>query len=537
MLTALSTLLLSSAQARPAAAPPRLVVMIAVDQLVPEQLQRLDRRFTGGFRRLLDEGAVFWRATVDYACTETGPGHATFATGRWPSAHGIVGNLYHDRASGQVVYCVGDAEAGTVTSAGVESGQGVSPARLVGDALPDLLARRHPGSRTVTVAGKDRAAVLMGGRAPDAALWWHAGRGGFASSSAYGEKLPEFASVWNAQWRERARGWEWRCDAAGDLAALGTAPDERAGEASRPGRTLPRTLPADDAALPLAVLYSPLLDFFTLELALLASDALELGKDEAVDCLGISLSACDILGHSFGPDSVEVTDLLLRVDRDLGRLFGALDEGVGKGRWIACLSSDHGVLDLPEALQQGGVGARRVKPAEVAALRASVAEAVRAAHPELDGLELGFAELGFAFDEAPVRAAGVEPAELRALLAAAAEETRWVADAYTLEELEGADGDAWLTLYRRARHPGRGPDVALRPEPWLLFEFAEGTSHGSPYPYDRRVPLVFLGGRVAPQQRFDAASPTDAVPTLLALLGIDVPPGLDGRVLAVERAR
>lgn len=530
-----ATLLLASLAHEPVESP-RLVVVIAVDQLVPEQLQRLQPRFTGGFARLLSEGAVFWRATVDYAGTETGPGHATLATGRWPAHTGIVGNMLWERAQQKLVYCVGDPSTHPVSSLGLDASlESSSPALLLGDALGDLLEQRAPGSKTITIAGKDRSAILLGGRAPDAALWWHPGVGGFSSSSAYGEKLPDFVGVWNQAWRERARGWEWRAEGGDGLARLGTAPDERAGESRRAGRTLPRTLPSEDAPLASAVLFSPLLDFFTLELAALALDTEGLGRDDVPDFLGLSLSACDLLGHTWGPDSVEVTDLLLRDDRELGRLFQRLDEVVGKGRWLACLSADHGVLDLPEALQANLVGARRVKGEEVTELRRSVDEAIALAYPEHGELGLRYAELGFALDEAAVTAAGIEPAALRALVAEAAEQTSWIEDAYTLEELLADDeADPWLTLYRRSTHPERTPDVVLRPEPWLLFDAPEGTSHGSPYPYDRRVPLVFLGAKVKPQQRFDAASPTDAVPTLLALLGLEPPQGLDGRVLALD---
>jgi hypothetical protein len=541
MLIALAPLLLALQQPKAPAAP-RLIVIIAVDQLIPEQLQRLEARFSGGFKRFLDEGAVFWRATVDYACTETGPGHATLATGRWPLHHGIVGNAYFDREARTTVYCVGDAGSHPVTSAGLDATKaGVSPANLIGDALGDLLERGAAGSKTVTIAGKDRSAVLMGGRAPEAALWWHPSIGGFASASAYGEALPKFAEVWNATWKGRARGWKWSCELEGDLAVLGTAPDEREGESRRAGRTLPRTLPSEDGPLAGAVLFSPLVDYFTVELGILALDSEGLGRDEAVDFLGLSLSGCDILGHGYGPDSVEVTDLLVRNDRELGRLFGTLDEKVGKGRWLACLSSDHGVLDLPELLRAQQVGARRVKGEDVVAMRKAVEEAIDVAHPGHPDLGLRFTELGFTLDPEAAAAAGIEPAALRALVAEAAEEAEWVEDAYTLEELLASDApdpaasaDPWLTLYRRCACTDRAPDVALRPEPWLLFDLPEGTSHGSPYPYDRRVPLAFLGGRVKAQQRFDAASPTDAVPTLLALAGLQPPADLDGRVLKVD---
>jgi len=539
MSIALAATLVLVQGAKPTTAPaPRLVVVVAVDQLVPEQLERLAPHLTGGFGRFLREGTVFWRATVDYAGTETGPGHATLATGRYPRSHGIVGNMIPDRARGQVVYCVGDENARSVTSAGpVPESRASSPANLLGPALGDLLEERVPGAKCIAIAGKDRSAVLMGGQRPDAALWWHSTAGGFTSSSHYGERLPEFARVWNELWAERARGWRWEAELPPDAAWLGTTADDVPGESSRGGRTLPRTLATDDASLAGQVLGTPLGDHFTLELATLAVEVEELGRDEAVDLLAIGLSSCDYIGHAYGPWSVEVTDLLLRTDRELGRLFAHLDQSVGQGRWLAVLSADHGVLDLPEGLQAGAVGARRVQPAEVAALKNSVEEALLARQPE--GLEVGlrYFELGFMFDEAKARAAGVEPAELRAWIAEAARATGWIEDAYTKEQLDAADdgGDPWLRLYQRSQHPQRGPDVALRPEPWLLLDFPEGTSHGSPYPYDRRVPLCFLGPGIPAVARFDAAAPTDLVPTVLARLGLAQPTGLDGRVLELTR--
>ena len=532
---ALAALLVLAQQAKPAPAP-RLVVVVSVDQLVPEQLQRLAPHLAGGLGRFLREGTVFWRATVDYAGTETGPGHATLATGRYPRRHGIVGNMIPDRTRG-VVYCVGDERTRSVTSAGpVPDSRSSSPANLIGPALGDLLEERVPGSKCISIAGKDRSAVLMGGQHPDAALWWHATVGGFTSSSHYGDTLPEFARVWNEVWAERARGWRWESELPRDVAWLGTTADDAAGESART-RTLPRTLASDDATLAAQVLGTPLGDHFTLELATLALETQELGRDEAVDLLALGLSCCDYVGHAHGPWSVEVTDLLLRTDRELGRLFAHLDQSVGQGRWLAVLTSDHGVLELPEMLQAGAVGARRVHPAEVAALRKSVDEALLGQHPE--GLDVGlrYFELGFTFDEGKARAAGVEPAELRELIAEAARESDWIEDAYTREQLDAADdeGDPWLRLYQRSQHPERGPDVALRPDPWLLFDFPEGTSHGSPYPYDRRVPLCFLGPGIPAAARFDPASPTDLVPTVLKRLGLALPTDLDGRVLELAR--
>jgi arylsulfatase A-like enzyme len=510
---------------------PRLVVLIVVDQLIPEQLQRLEPRLSGGLRRFLDEGVVFWNATLDYSCTETGPGHASVATGRYPAHNGIVGNLFHDREQHRNVYCVGDPSTLALSASGpVPGAPSMSPANLVGPTLGELLRAAQPGSHTVAIAGKDRSAVLMGGHGAEVALWWDYRAGGFGSSTAYGEDLPECAAIWNEAWVDRALGWSWEPLDAEGLARLGTQPDDRPGEPGR-GGTFPHVLPQDRASLAGAVFSTPLIDFFTLELATLAIDAHELGSDDTVDFLAVGLSGCDVVGHGYGPYSAEVTDLLLRDDRDLGRFLEGLDAVVGEGRWLACLTSDHGVLELPEMLRATGVDAHRIGLPELAAILELGTQALKEAYGE-QAPTLQPAENGFFFD--PATLGDTDVVEARGVVAKAVVASPWVAEAYTLDQLEGPAADGFLLLYQRATHPGRGPDVVVRFEPWTIVNFPTGTSHGSPYPYDRRIPLAFLGAGLEPARRHDSASNVDVVPTVLSELGLALPADLDGQVLSLR---
>jgi len=236
------------------------------------------------------------------------------------------------------------------------------------------------------------------------------------------------------------------------------------------------------------------------------------------------------VGHAFGPYSWEVTDVVLRADDALGELFDILDVRVGAGNWVASLTSDHGVLDLPEHLAARGVGARRIPAAELGAMQRAVREAVE--------LEFGsdvratYNGKGFVLDEAALRAGGHDPAQVRMTVALAADEAPCVAAAYTLEQLAGeGETDGWLDLYRAGFRPERSVDVALRFVPWTLRGSGRGTSHGSPYPYDRRIPLAFLGPGFPAVRKYVSASSTDAVPTLLTALGLEVPDELDGRAL------
>ncbi len=533
-----------------AAEPPRLTVLLSVDQMRPDQLERLAPALDGGLARMLREGVVFRSATLDYAGTETGPGHATFGTGCLPRTHGIVGNDVWLGSEARPAYCVEERSAELVASRGVvdvkpEHGRG--PAHLRVPTLAERVRAAYPAARTVSVSAKDRSAIGMVGRAGDAVLWWDRGDGGFVTSTAYTRALPEWIDVWNRGWVERCSGWRWEPLRDAGLAALGSAPDERPGEAvfGPFGRTFPYQLftvedPADRdqlARLAALVYSSARIDELVAEVGLAALTALQLGADDVPDVLALSFSATDTVGHPNGPFSREVTDVILRLDRDLGRLFDELDARVGRGRWVAALTADHGVLPLPEHLVDGFVGARRVGAGELRATRTAVRAALTAEYGE--HFELRFDAEGVALDRARMGELGVDPAaaRLRARDAALASigAGSWLGGAYTLDELAAPAAhpteDPWRALFVNSFDPERSLDVVFRNAPWTLVGNATGTSHGSCYPYDREVPLLFLGAGLTHAVRSDRAGSHDVVPTLLPLLGLPPTPPLDGRDL------
>lgn len=524
MITAFLSLATVVASALPEE-PPRLAVIISVDQLFPEQLDRLEPWLEGGLGRIWREGQVHRAAMLPYSASETGPGHATVSTGCLPARHGIVGNAFHDRATSRTIYCVGDDSARLVGQLGVGEGSGPSPANLLVPTIGDRLREAVPGARVLSIAGKDRSAVGMGGWAAEPALWWDRRAGdGFITSSAYVEELPEWVRRWNADWLSLTRGWTWSPDFPGDPAKVGTDRDDRPGEVSFKGQgtRMPYVMAADAPApeLASAVYGSPLVDLFTIDLASRGVRELGLGTDDATDLLILGLSGCDTVGHSFGPYSYEVTDLILKVDASLGALFSGLDEVVGEGKWSVALTSDHGVLELPEYLQARGVGARRVLRGDISEAYRNAREAVRAEFPDLD-VSASFDGRWLTFDEGPVVEAGIEPAEFRAIFARGLESADWIQAAHTLEDLCGTqEADPWLGLYRRAFHPDRAPDVVVQPSPWTLINSSRGTSHGSVYPYDRRIPLAFYGAGFEEGIDYLEASSADIAPTLLELIGV-----------------
>ena len=532
-----------------APARPRLVVLLSVDQMIPEQLTRLRPAFTGGFGRLLEEGTVFGAATLDYARTETGAGHATLSTGCLPRSHGIVGNGFFDRESGRFQYCVEDVAAASITSNGrveaPKAGAGPgrrSPRNLARPTLGEYLQAQIPGAKVASVSAKDRAAIGMGGRSNGTVLWWDKRGAGFVTSTWYADSLPSWVNEWNATWLERAGGWEWVSSLPENVEELGTAPDERPGE--RPfgdrGIRLPYTLGDSSSPPRLAgeVYQTPLVDQFTAQMGRAALRELELGMDDATDLLAMSFSGCDVVGHGFGPYSQEVTDLLLRLDVELGAFFDELDERVGAGRWVTALSADHGVLPLPEYVADRGQPALRVPLAEAgsftAKLTLELSEALghrvrvyrRDGGLVMDRRDLAAAE--FTVDLACDR--------LIEIARRVAAETEWVHSAHDYrdvaaltEEVTGVDA-----LLRNTFFPGRSPDVVLLQQPGVLIPSGLGTSHGSHHMYDRRVPLVFMGAGVSSKTRSDRVGTEDTVPTLLSLVGCAPVEGLDGVDLGVR---
>jgi len=532
---ALHALTRESAAQADAPPKPRLVVMVAVDQMIPEQLERLRPHFTGGFARFAEQGRVHRRALLDYSRTETGPGHATYGSGCLPRTHGVVANSFRDADLGGWTYCVGDDDANPITRLGLEPKSKryhVSPRNQLVPGAAAWFQRSWPGAKTISIAGKDRSAILLAGDGVDAAVWWDKYRMGFTTSDHYGDALPAWAAEWNTAWRESCEGYVWEPLVPLDqLTSAGTAPDDREGEAScsSNGRTFPHPAPSLDEEpteaqieqLARFAYISPLIDRHTVDLARRAVVAEDLGADDQVDLLCISLTACDTVGHLTGPYSAETTDVLLRADRELGELFDLLDERLGADGWIATLSSDHGVLELPEhrrtRLEPGGrLGDERIKAAR---------EVLRGALKERFGTHFRLSLGGGGAYLDPAQLEGHDAREVRVFVRDhLLNEEDWVAGAFTSDELLAADRrteDPFFELARNSTRPTRGPDLAIRVRPWMLIDRGTGTTHGTPYPYDRRVPLVFLGPGFDAETDWGPAGSHDALPTILDALGAD----------------
>jgi predicted AlkP superfamily pyrophosphatase or phosphodiesterase len=502
---------------------PRLVLVVSVDQMKAEYLTRFRDLFTGGLKRLGQQGAVFTNARYRHASTETGPGHSVILSGRSPRSSGIVGNSWYDRALHKVVNVVDDP---TVRVLGGE-GRAASPAHFVGFTVGDMLKASSPGSRVVGVSFKDRAAILMSGPRADAAYWYEAAGGRFVTSSYYTRETPAWLEAWNARREPDAyagRLWERLLpDPATYLHYAGE--DDVAGEWDGKDTVFPHHI---KSAPPSPEFYddlrrTPFADEILLDAAMAAMEAHGLGRDDTTDLLAISFSACDVVGHTYGPDSQEVLDLVLRLDRTLGRLFDEVDRRVGAGRTLFVLTADHGVMPLVEVLKSRGIDARRASPGD---LHAPVLAALARRFPGADGLVAAVDPPDYTLDLDAIRRQGLKRRDVEETIREALLQTGLVDAVYTQAQLLGdpPSNDPYFALHQRAFFAPRSADLVGRVKKYVyLGGYGGGTGHGTPYEYDREVPIVFMGPGIAAGRRDVDCGPEDIAWALGRLVGLDYP--------------
>jgi type I phosphodiesterase/nucleotide pyrophosphatase len=506
------------AAGRPAAIPPRaipsLVVVITVDQCRADYLERWRPQLTGGLAWLLDHGAVFTDAYQDHAMTETAPGHATVLSGRNPHSTGIVRNSE-------------GVEDSTAALLGV-AGPGASPRRFRGTALFDWLRARYPRARALSVSRKDRGAILPIGRARQS-VYWNAG-GRFTTSRYYADSLPAWLLAFDATLAPAyapGRAWTLLLPDS-DYAEPDSQPWEHGGR----DYVFPHRLPDDTARDADAIAATPAMDSLTLALALDGLAHLGLGRGPQPDLLAISLSATDYIGHAYGPESREIHDQILRLDRSLGWFLDALARREGPGRVVVALTADHGVTPYPAwSRAHGDTAARAVSFDSL--IRATRATLAARAGP---GRWIRFFEAGMlAMDRAGLEARGVDVDSVVAGLANAMRGAPGVLRVDTPRSLAAADTahDAFARRWLNAMPPDLGVELAVTLEPGDVWgrEPMTDAEHGQPSDADAHVPLIVAGPGVRAGRYAARVQVADLAPTLARLLGVRPLQRVDGTVL------
>ncbi|WP_066647279.1 MULTISPECIES: alkaline phosphatase family protein [Sphingomonas] len=520
----------AAAPATPASAAksaPKLIVVISVDQFSADLFAEYRNHFTGGFRRLLT-GAVFPSGYQSHAATETCPGHSTILTGMRPARTGIIANNWTDLKAARAdksIYCAEDESVPGSTSLGYT----VSDVHLLVPTLGERMKIANPATQTVSVGGKDRAAVMMGGHKVDELWWWDGKK--FASYA--GRATPQSVARVNAAVADRVAAGQPPLDepdycvtrnravAIGAGKTVGTGRFERAPGDARPFRASPEF----DGAV------------FSLAAALVQEK--NLGKGAATDIISIGASATDYVGHAYGTEGNEMCLQLAALDDTMADFFEKLDSlGID---YEVVLTADHGGHDLPERNRDHAApDAARIDPA----LNPKGIGAQVAAKLKLTG-EILFGD--------PVGDVWIDPKLTAAQRAAVTKEALalyrahpQVAAAFSRAEIEAAPAptgpaETW-SLIERAKasyHPARSGDivVALKPRITPIADPTRGyvATHGSFWDYDRRVPILFWRKGMTGFEQPLAVETVDIAPTLAATIGFKLgAPQVDGRCLDLD---
>jgi arylsulfatase A-like enzyme len=500
-------------------AHPKLVVVIVIDQFRGDYLERYHDKFgEGGFRLLLDHGANFADCNYDYANTRTAPGHATLFTGAYTNGHGIAANEWWDPGKKRIVTSVEDDDTKLVgiNDDSAENKTGASPHNLLADTLGDELKLATEGrARVFSISLKDRAAVLPGGFAADAAYWIDPKSGAWISSSYYRPELPKWAQDFNSSGRA-AKYWDRDWNNTNGALLRSTAHRK-----SKDG---------SDAGFYEVIGSTPFANEYQLEFAKELVVDENLGSGQATDLLAVSLSANDILGHQVGPDSAEMAAMALALDRELADFFNFLGHQIGLANvWIA-LSADHGVSALPDAAKKLRIPAANL---DAHKLESQINEALAAKFSA--GHATSYIKLDYPvawLDQDAFISAHVKEHDAEIAVGEAMERAGW-RGYFTKSQL--AEGEVPDTdLGRKFLHsysPEGSWYVMGVPAPYTVGP-AKGTDHASPFTYDTHVPLAFYGLPFRPGTYRTHAEPVDLAATLASLLGINAPSHSVGRVLS-----
>lgn len=519
---------------------PKLIVAISVDQFSSNLFGAWRGRYTGGLKRLGNEGITYANGYQTHAATETCPGHSTLLTGRHPAGTGIVGNDYYDPALGREVYCLEDTAMRPAHNPKADPTEGRSPKNLRASTLGDWLKEQSPKSRVFAISGKDRGAINMGGHKADGAFWLTAGHGftTFVPAGQSGAKALAPVAALNKRiqnyWKTTPPVWTYADESCKALEQDWVIA----------GQTWRSQLPPVtwDVKSPTFLkdhfMVSPFMDELTLEGARELIKTYKLGQGEAPDLLAVSLSANDYIGHRYGTQGAEMCDQQVRLDQQLGRFLEDLEKlGVP---FLVVLSADHGGLDFPERLNtQDRPEAGRIDTKEfVSFLNGTLRE-----------------QLGLDYD--PIYASGPDQlwvVDRSGNRAAADQRQKVLQAAMTLlrqrPEVEAVfDRDTLLNTpvsrskpvdelslqerFALSTTPDRSADIAVAFKPYLQTKSARPgqsmTGHGTVWNYDRRVPILFWWPGVAPQERPLPIPTVDIAPTLAHVLGITPDAAVDGQ--------
>jgi len=503
---------------------PKLIVGIVIDQMCYEYLYRYQEKFgKSGFLKLMNAGTNCRNTEYNYVPTFTGPGHASIYTGTTPGNHGIVGNEWFDRENSKIIGCVEDK---SVSSVGTTSSEGMcSPQNLKTNTITDQLKLTYPSAKVISMSIKDRGAILPGGHLSDGSYWFDYSSGKFVTSTFFESALPTWVNDFNAlAYPDKYMQETW--NTLYDLNSYKeSGPDNSPYEQIFPGKTTP-TFPYDLKSMNSGktnyniFTATPYANTFLTDFAINSLKNEQLGQDSQADMLCISYSTPDIAGHSFGPYSVELEDLYLRLDLEIARLITELEATVGKGQFVLFLTADHAVVPVPQYLVDKKLpGGYVFLDSQIEQLKQKVVAKFGA---DLISME---ENLNIYLDHKRIDSLKLDRKSVAEFVATHIETWDGVKRVFTYHQLmNSAIDDEWRDMVRKGYYASESGDVLFILEPGYLPKSKDteaahrGTSHGSAFNYDTHVPLIWYGKGIPKQEIFRRINITDISATLTHML-------------------
>lgn len=510
---------------------PKLVVGIVIDQMRYDYLYRFYNQYSeNGFKQLMNQGMNFTYAQYNYIPTYTGPGHASIYTGTTPYYHGIISNDWYDKTLRKAVYCTSDSTFQTVGSDNA-SGK-MSPNRLLSSTIGDELRMSNNGlSKVFAVSIKDRAAILPGGHMANAAYWYDGASGNFVTSTYYTEKLPQWINSFNARLEPAklmASGWNLSLPQSDYIRSM---PDNGAGEADvfSEGET---NFPHSFDNVPLAksldkIRTTPfgndLLADFVLEL--LKNE--KPGQGQYTDMLAVSFSSTDYVGHAYGPNSVEIMDTYIKLDKQIARLLDALDKSIGKGNYLLFLTADHAVRPNGDYLKENHMSYGNMDSKMVEDSLKNYCKRYFGYSDMIETVE----DNQVYFNHQSIQNRKTDLHLLNTVLISYLRSTFPQMNSISSKEDFNSKMPTrtMSTFALNGFNPYRSGDLVFDLAiGYLTGNYHEGTSHGTSYDYDTHVPLIFYGWKIKPGESNTEVFVEDIAPTITNLIHIQEPNGTIG---------
>ena len=510
---------------------PKLVVGIVVDQMRWDYLYRYKQLYSSsGFKRLLNEGFSCDNTFIPYTPTYTAPGHTCIYTGSVPAIHGIVANNWYDKSRNANVYCTEDS---TVTTVGNKSDAGkMSPENLWATTITDeLRLSTNFKSKVIGIAIKDRGAILPAGHSANAAYWYDDKGGKWITSTYYMPNLPQ----WVKEFNQKDMVADYMSQEWNTLLPIEkydqSSVDNKLYENPIAGETtvtFPHKLGIKGIAKYASFRTTPYANTFTFDFAKKAIENENLGSNTVTDFLTVSISATDYIGHSFGPNSIEIEDTYLRLDKDIADFLQYLDEKLGKGNYLTFLTADHGVAHVPAFLAEykipGGIFSDTDFAKEIN-LALEIKFGIKNVVQSVQNYQvyLNFAEIE---KQEKDRVAIVN--EVIKLL----KQKPYVINAFEIDKIAAATlPEPQKQMMTNGYNSKRSGDIQFTFKPGYFDGFNKGTTHGLWNPYDAHIPLLFFGWNIKQGNTKRETYMTDIAATVAALLQIQMPNGCVGKVI------